>query len=240
MPDLTGKVAIVTGGSKGIGRAIAGALAGAGADIVLCSRHEQEARQAAQDIENSFESRALGLACDVRELEDVRRLIETTVNELGGLDILIANAGVGAFGAIDELEPQDWRATIDTNLTGVYYCCHEAVPHLKKQEEGGWIITIGSLAGRYAIAGGTAYNASKFGLVGFTEALMLDIRDQGIRVSCVMPGTVDTYFNESVPTGESWKLAPADVARVVLQLLEHERRSLPSRVELRPSAPKKG
>lgn len=240
MPDLEGKVALVTGGSKGIGRAIAGALAGAGADIVLCSRNAEEAKQAAHDIQNSADTRALGIRCDVREIADVRDLIDTTVNEFGGLDILVANAGVGAFAPIDEIEPEDWAATIETNLSGVFYCCREAVPHLKKRDQGGWIITIGSLAGRYAIAGGTAYNASKFGLVGFTEALMLDVRNHGIRVSCVMPGTVDTYFNESVPTGETWKLAPADVARVVLQLLDHEARSLPSRVELRPSQPKKG
>jgi NAD(P)-dependent dehydrogenase (short-subunit alcohol dehydrogenase family) len=239
MPDLSGKVAIVTGGSKGIGRAIAGSLAGAGADVVLCSRNEKEAVQAATDIAESAAGRAMGMSCDVRDPNDVRRLVEAAINKYGGLDILIANAGVGTFAPIDELPADEWRATIETNLSGVYHCCHQAVPHLKKRGAG-WIITIGSLAGRYAIAGGTAYNASKFGLVGFTEALMLDVRQQGIRVSCVMPGTVDTYFNDTVPTGESWKLAPADVAKVVLQLLDHEARSLPSRVELRPSQPKKG
>ncbi len=238
MPDLTDKVAIVTGGSKGIGRAIAQALAGAGAKVVLCSRDEKEAQKAAHDIAGSAEGRAVGVGCDVQKLDDVKNLLETAVSAFGGLDILIANAGVGAFAPIDEIKPDDWHAMIDTNLTGVYYCCHVAVPEIKKRG-GGWIITIGSLAGRYALAGGTAYNASKFGLIGFSEALMLDVRHQGIRVSCIMPGTVDTYFDERMPTGESWKLAPSDVARVVLQTLDHDERSLPSRVEIRPSQPRK-
>ncbi len=238
MPDLTDKVAIVTGGSKGIGRAIAQALAGAGANVGLCSRDEKEAQKAAHDIAGSAEGRAVGVGCDVQKLDEVRNLLETAVSAFGGLDILIANAGVGAFAPIDEMGPDDWHAMIDTNLTGVYYCCHVAVPEIKKRG-GGWIITIGSLAGRYALAGGTAYNASKFGLIGFTEALMLDVRHQGIRVSCIMPGTVDTYFDERMPTGESWKLAPSDVARVVLQTLDHDERSLPSRVEIRPSQPRK-
>ncbi|UCC72496.1 MAG: SDR family oxidoreductase [Gemmatimonadota bacterium] len=238
MADLQGKVAVVTGGSKGIGHAIARALCGAGADVTLCSRDESEAAGAAAEL-GSRGGRALGIAADVRKLEDVEHLVAATVREFGGLDILIANAGVGGgFGPVDEIEPEVWHRVIDTNLTGVYHCCHEAVPELKRRG-GGWIITIASLAGRYAFAGGTAYNASKFGLLGFTEALMLDLRDHGIRVSCIMPGTVDTYFDAKQPTGESWKLAPDDVARTVLQLLAHEDRALPSRVELRPSQPQR-
>ncbi|MEE8520544.1 MAG: SDR family NAD(P)-dependent oxidoreductase, partial [Gemmatimonadota bacterium] len=131
---------------------------------------------------------------------------------------------------------ETWNRVIDTNLTGVFYSCREAIPELKKRG-GGWIITIGSVAGRYTMPGGTAYNASKWGLRGFTEALMLDVRHHGIRVSTIMPGTVDTYFNDNLPSGESWKLAPADVARVVIQLLEHDPRSLPSKIEIRPSQP---
>jgi 3-oxoacyl-[acyl-carrier protein] reductase len=238
MADLTGKVAVVTGGSKGIGRAIARAMCERGADVALCSRHESEALRAAQELDSGGGGRALGIAADVRKPEDVNRLIATTVAEFGGLDILVANAGVGGgFGPVDEIEPETWHRVIDTNLTGVYYCCREAVPELKKRGRG-WIITIASLAGRYAFAGGTAYNASKFGLIGFTEALMLDLRDHGIRVSCVMPGSVNTHFNDREPSGESWKLAPDDVARAVTQLLAHEDRALPSRVELRPSQPK--
>lgn len=238
MADLTGKVAVVTGGSKGIGRAIAREMCERGADVALCSRHESEALRAAQELGSGGGGRALGIAADVRKLEDVKRLIAATVAEFGGLDILVANAGVGGgFGPVDEIEPETWHRVIDTNLTGVYYCCREAVPELKKRGRG-WIITIASLAGRYAFAGGTAYNASKFGLIGFTEALMLDLRDHGIRVSCVMPGSVNTHFNDWEPSGESWKLAPDDVARAVTQLLAHDDRALPSRLELRPSQPK--
>lgn len=247
MLDLKGKVAVVTGGSKGIGRAIAAALAGAGADVVLCSRDGSEAERAAAEIAKAgaggidvAAGRALGVRADVRELADVKRLVAAALEEFGGLDILIANAGVGGgFDPIDKIDPEVWEAVIGTNLTGIFYCCHEAVPELRKRG-GGWIITIGSLAGRYAFAGGTAYNASKFGLIGFTESLMLDVRHDGIRVSCVMPGTVDTYFGDSEPGGDSWKLTPSDVARTVLQLLEHEDRSLPSRIELRPSQPQRG
>jgi NAD(P)-dependent dehydrogenase (short-subunit alcohol dehydrogenase family) len=247
MLDLRGKVAIVTGGSKGIGHAIGAALVGSGADVVLCSRDESEAERAAAEIAKVGAAggdlevgRALGIEADVRKLDDVRRLIAAALEEFGGLDILIANAGVGGgFNRVDEIDPDVWEAVIGTNLTGVFYCCHEAVPELKKRG-GGWIITIGSLAGRYAFAGGTAYNASKFGLIGFTEALMLDVRHDGIRVSCIMPGTVDTYFGDREPGGDSWKLTPADVARTVLQLLEHEERALPSRIELRPSQPQRG
>lgn len=239
MTRLQGKAAIVTGGSKGIGKAIARSLVESACDVVLCARSGLQAETAAAELGGAGKGRAIGLEADVRELGDVERLVETAVRELGGLDILVANAGVGGgFGPVDEMPPATWHAVIDTNLTGVYNCCHKAVPELKKRG-GGWIIAIGSLAGRYAFAGGTAYNASKFGLLGFTEALMLDVRNYGIRVSCIMPGSVDTYFNDSEPGGESWKLAPADVAKVVLQLLEHEDRSLPSRVELRPSQPKK-
>ena len=239
MPDLNGKTAIVTGGSKGIGLAIAASLAQGGADVVLCSRRADEAEAAAASLAKSGGGRILGVQADVRELDDVRRLVDTTAKECGGPDILIANAGVGGgFGSIEEIPPDTWHQVIDTNLTGVYYCCHLAVPEMKKRG-GGWIITIGSLAGRYAFAGGTAYNASKFGLLGFTEALMLDVREFGIRVSCIMPGSVDTYFNDRPPSGESWKLAPDDVALTVRQLLEHDARALPSRVELRPSRPKR-
>ncbi len=237
MPDLSGKVAIVTGASKGIGQAIAASLCGAGADVVICSRDESEAAVAAEDLAEPGSGRAIGLGVDVRDLDRVRKLVETAVGAFGGLDILIANAGIGGgFAPIDEIEPEEWHRVIDTNLTGVYYCCHEAVPQMKKRG-GGWIITIGSLAGRNTFAGGSAYNASKFGLLGFTEAMMLDVRHDGIRVSSIMPGSVDTYFNDREPGRDSWRLASDDVARTVMQLLEFPERALPSKIELRPSQP---
>ena len=240
MPDLEGKVAVVTGASKGIGRAIAVALCEAGADVAVCSRNADQAAAAAEEIDYGGEGRAMGVEADVREMTDVRRMIEVTVREFGKLDILVANAGIGGgFGSIEEIGPDDWSQVIDTNLTGVYNCCHVAVPEMRKRGSG-WIITIGSLAGRYAFAGGTAYNASKFGLIGFSEALMLDVREHGIRVSCVMPGSVDTYFNDTEPMGDTWKLSSEDVAKSVLQLLDYDARALPSRVELRPSRPRPG
>ena len=238
MTELRDRVAIVTGSTKGIGRAIAERLAGAGAHVVVSARNEAEVAEAARAIGARGGGRALGVPCDVRSLEQIRQLMQRTAGELGGVDILVNNAGVGAFAAIDELSPDDWTRVIETNLTGAFYCSREVIPHLKRRGAG-WIINIGSLAGRYTMAGGTAYNASKWGLVGFSEALMLDVRDAGIRVSCVMPGTVDTYFRDRPPTGDDWKLTPDDVARTVVQLLEHDPRSLPSKVELRPARPPK-
>lgn len=238
MSDLRDQAAIVTGSTKGIGRAIAEALAAAGARVVVSARDRAAVARVAEAINAREGGRALGIPCDVRELSEVRRLVETTARQLGRIDVLVNNAGVGGFAPIDELAPEVWRRVIDTNLTGAYYCTHEVVPHMKRRGSG-WIINVGSLAGRYAVAAGAAYNASKWGLLGFSEALMLDLRDQGIRVSCVMPGTVDTYFNEKVPSGDAWKLTPSDVARVVVQLLDHDLRSLPSRVELRPARPPK-
>ncbi|HEX8431306.1 MAG TPA: SDR family NAD(P)-dependent oxidoreductase, partial [Longimicrobium sp.] len=185
--DLSGKVAVVTGSTKGIGYAIAEALAAAGADVVVSARNEAEVREAAERLTSVGAGRAVGVACDVRKHDDVKRLIGAAV-ELGGVDILINNAGVGIFGTVDGMSAEEWHAVIGTNLDGVFFCCHEAIPHLRKG--GGWIINIGSLAGRNAFAGGAAYNASKFGLLGFSEAMMLDVRHDDIRVSCIMPGSV--------------------------------------------------
>jgi len=234
--DLSGKVAIVTGSTKGIGYAIAEALAGAGADVVVSARNEEEVRAAAERLGSVGSGRAVGVACDVREHDDVKRLISAAA-ELGGVDILINNAGVGIFGTVDGMSADEWHTVIATNLDGVFFCCHEAIPHLRKG--GGWIINIGSLAGRNAFAGGAAYNASKFGLLGFTEAMMLDVRHDDIRVSCIMPGSVSTYFGEHTPSeADAWKIQPEDVARLVMDLLAMPARSLPSKIEIRPSRPK--
>jgi 3-oxoacyl-[acyl-carrier protein] reductase len=237
--QVRGKTAVVTGGSKGIGYAIAEALVRAGANVVISARHAEEVEKAARTLNEAGEGRALGVVCDVRKHEDVRRMIARTVEELGGVDVLVNNAGVGAFAPLDELPPEKWHQVIETNLNGVYYCCHEAIPHMK-QGGGGWIINIASLAGKNAVPGGTAYNASKFGLVGFSEALMLDVRQHDIRVNYIMPGSVSTYFNEHTPSeADAWKIQPEDIAQLVMDLLAMHPRTLPSRIEVRPSRPPK-
>lgn len=238
MPELRGKVAVVTGGTRGIGRAIAEALLGSGANVVLTGRRAEDAERVARELDGG-DGRALGLACDVRDPTSCRELIEGAVQAFGRLDILINNAGVGHFAPVAEMAVEDWQRVIETNLSGVFYCTHEALPHLKAAG-GGWVINIGSLAGKNAFPGGAAYNASKFGLVGFTEALMQEVRGDGIRVSSIMPGSVATAFNHPSPgTGDEWKIQPQDIAQLVLDLLDMPARTLPSRIEVRPSMPRR-
>lgn len=235
--ELGGQVAIVTGASKGIGYAIAESLVDAGARVMICARHAAEVEEAAGRLSARGAGEALGIACDMREHEQVQNLVQQTIERFGRLDILVNNAGVGRFAPIDELTPEAWHQVLDTNLTGVFYACHAAIPHLRRAG-GGWIINIGSLAGKNPFAGGAAYNASKFGLLGFSEAMMLDVRHDDIRVTCIMPGSVQTYFNDSVPDGSGdWKLQPEDIARMVLDLLAFPPRALPSRIEMRPTRP---
>ena len=238
--DLRGKTAIVTGASKGIGYAVADALAAAGANVVICARSAEDVARASRGLESRGEGRVMGVTCDMRDHDDVRRLIDHAVEEFDGLDVLINNAGVGLFSPIDELTPEEWRGIIETNLNGPYYASHAAIPHMKRRG-GGWIINIGSLAGKNPMPGGTAYNASKFGLLGFSEAMMLDVRHHGIKVSCVMPGSVSTHFNEHTPDAQAdaWKIQPEDVAQIVMDLLAMPERTLPSRVEVRPTRPPK-
>lgn len=238
MESLKGKVALVTGGSRGIGRAIAAALLREGMSVVICARRQSEIDRALSDLRNAGEQVA-GQVCDVRDYKQVSALFKFVDNSFGGLDVLINNAGIGLFSNIDDMSPEDWRAVIETNLNSLFYCCHEAVPRLRARGSG-YIINIGSLAGKNAFAQGTAYNASKFGLIGFSEALMQEVRYDNIRVSYVMPGSVKTSFTGVTGdrvTEELWKLLPEDVAQVVVDLLHHNPRSLPSRVEIRPSRP---
>jgi NAD(P)-dependent dehydrogenase (short-subunit alcohol dehydrogenase family) len=237
--DLKGKVAIVTGSTKGIGLAIAEALAAHGARVVISSRTADDVRRVAADFEKQHGAgSALGIPCDVGRYEDCHELVARTVKQFGRLDVLVNNAGVGGFRPVAEMEPERWRAVIETNLSGLFYCSREAIPLLKKSGDG-WIINIGSLAGKNAFPGGAAYNASKFGLIGFSEALMQEVRHDNIRVTYIMPGSVATEFDgTSTPSG-SWMIQPEDLAEIVLDLLRLPKRTLASRVEVRPSKPPK-
>ena len=236
--DLTGKACLVTGATKGIGRAIAEAFAAAGADVVVSARTSSDVERVEADLDIGATGRVVGFAADVSRPEDCVRLIDETVAAVGRLDVLVNNAGVGILTSIEDLSVDDWQTQIDTNLRGVFCCAKAAVPHLKSTE--GWIINIGSLAGRNPFAGGSGYNASKFGLVGMTEAMMLDLRHSGIRVSMVMPGSVNTRFGGGYPeSGRDWALGADDVASAVLHLLSYPENAHVSRVEMRPSRPPK-
>jgi NAD(P)-dependent dehydrogenase (short-subunit alcohol dehydrogenase family) len=232
--NLKNKIAIVTGGSKGIGRAIAAALIRADLTVCIAARHQNEI-----DAAIKAGDATTGRLCDVRDYDQVKALVDYTVKELGGLDILVNNAGIGIFQAVEETSPEDFRAVLETNLNGVFYCCHEAIPEMKKRG-GGYIINISSLAGANPHPRMAAYNASKFGLNGFSEALMQEVRHDNIKVSYIMPGSVNTEFGGDAASDEkSWQLTPEDIARVVVDLLHHDDRALPSRIEIRPSKPPK-
>ena len=237
--QLIGKAAIVTGGTKGIGRAIAEALIIAGVKVSICGRSEDELNDAVSHLNELGEGHATGTVCDVRKYDDITALFDHTVQTFGGVDILVNNAGVGLFATVEDMTPEDFRAVLETNVFGVFYCCHHAIP-LMKQRGGGYIINISSLAGANPHPRMAAYNASKFGLNGFSEALMQEVRHDGIKVSYIMPGSVNTEFGGDTPdASKSWQLQPQDIARTVLDLLHHDDRSLASRVEIRPSKPPK-
>lgn len=237
--NLQGKNAIVTGGTKGIGRAIAEALIGEGLSVCISARRQSEIDDAVQELNQRDQGKAIGFVCDVRNHDQVKALINHAARELGGLDVLVNNAGIGIFETVAETSPEDFRAVLETNLFGVFYGCHEAIPEMKKRG-GGYIINISSLAGTNPHPRMAAYNASKFGLNGFSEALMQEVRHDNIKVSYIMPGSVNTEFGGDSPSDEKdWQLRPADIARVVVDLLHHDDRSLPSRVEIRPSKPPK-
>jgi len=236
---LSGSKAVVTGGTKGIGRAIARALIGVGVDVVISSRHEEELTKTTRELNEVGPGRCAGAICDVRDESQVKEFFTHAATILGGLDILINNAGVGLFAPVEQMSGDDFRAVIETNLCGVFYCCHEAIP-LLKQRGGGYIINVSSLAGANPHAEMAAYNASKFGLNGFSEALMQEVRHDGIKVSYIMPGSVNTEFGGDEPSAtKSWQLQPEDIAQVVIDLLNYPQRALPSRIEIRPSQPPK-
>jgi 3-oxoacyl-[acyl-carrier protein] reductase len=232
MTSLTGKVAFVTGGSRGIGLAAAKALVSSGASVAITGTDQGRLDAAV----SALGTKTLGLRADVRKYEEVEAAISQTVSRFGGLDILVNNAGVGVFRPVSEMTVDEWHQIIDTNLSGVFYCCHAALPHLKTRG-GGWIINISSLASKNAFVNGAAYCASKSALNAFSETLMQEVRYDGIRVAYVLPGSVNTGFGGLSNTKSEWALMPDDVAEVIVDLIAHPSRSLPSRVEIRPAQP---
>ncbi|MEO7539694.1 MAG: SDR family oxidoreductase [Pyrinomonadaceae bacterium] len=236
--NLSDKVAVVTGGTKGIGFAIAEGLSKGGASIYICGRDGIELAAAADKLSRSGKV-AAGI-CDVRSEDHVREMLAAAEKAFGGIDILVNNAGMGIMGkTVEEMTGDEFRQTLETNLFGVFYACHHVIPTMKDRG-GGYIINISSLAGQNAHPRMAAYNASKFGLNGFSEALMQEVRHDNIKVSCICPGSVNTNFGGDTPSeSKAWQLQPADVAQVVIDLLSMDARALPSKIEIRPSKPPK-
>lgn len=234
-----GTVAVVTGSTRGIGRAVAEALVRGGGRVMVSSRRSEAVDETVAALQQLGSGEAAGQVCDVQDPAACHALVGAAVERFGGLDVLVNNAGLGRFATIQEMEAEIWDAQIRTNLDAVFHCSRAAIPHLRARG-GGWIFNIGSLAGRNAFSGGVAYNASKWGLLGMTEAMMLDLRHEGIRVSCIMPGSVNTHFFEGGPHPEDdWKLQSEDIAQVITDLMAFPDRALPSKVEIRPSRPPK-
>ena len=233
----TRPVALITGGSRGIGRAAAEALLEEGWTVFLCSKSEDSVASAVEELAQRYEDRVRGRAVDVRDQQQVEDAVDWVVAEAGRLDCLVNNAGLGAFGPVDELTGEQWRRVIDTNLSGAFYMLRAAA-HAMMARGSGWILNIASLASKNPFAGGGAYNASKFGLLGLSEAAMLDLRHHGIRVAAILPGSVDTDFRPGGRRPQTdWMLQPEDVARTIVDLVRYPDRALPSRIELRPSRP---
>jgi 3-oxoacyl-[acyl-carrier protein] reductase len=237
MENISDKVVLITGGSKGIGLGIAQSLINLNAKVAITSRSLKAAEDAARQLETIRPGNILALESDVRSYDSQKRSVEAVVEKWGRLDVLVANAGLGHFGSIEDLTPEQWQETIDTNLTGVFYSIKSTLGALKNSK--GYIITIASLAGTNFFAGGSAYNASKFGLVGFTQAVMLDVRNHGIKVTTIMPGSVATDFGSQHGSNDSWKIQPQDIGQMVVDLLNMNPRTLPSKIEVRPTIPGK-
>jgi NAD(P)-dependent dehydrogenase (short-subunit alcohol dehydrogenase family) len=238
MNDLGKKTALITGGTKGIGFGIAEALLKEGINVSITGRNKATAQEAAKKLNahGNDRAQALGLEADVRNLESQQRAVKQTLEQFGRLDIVIANAGLGHFGSVEDLTIDQWKETLDTNLSGPFYSLKAALEPLKKNQ--GYFITISSLAGTNFFKGGSAYNASKFGLTGFTQAAMLDLRDHGVKVSTIMPGSVSTHFNGNEPDEkDAWKIQKEDIGQLVVDLLRMNPRTLPSKIEVRPSMP---
>ncbi len=238
MNELKTKIALITGGTKGIGYGIAAALMQEGISVAITGRSKDTADEAANKLSSKSgnNARAIGLEADVRSYESQQKALKMAIEEYGKVDIVIANAGIGHFASVDEISIEDWKETIDTNLSGPFYTLKASLEQLKKNK--GYFITISSLAGTNFFKGGGAYNASKFGLTGFTQAAMLDLRDKGIKVSTIMPGSVSTHFNGNEPDDkDSWKIQKEDIGKLVVDLLKMNPRTLPSKIEVRPTSP---
>lgn len=233
---VKGQVALVSGGSRGIGRAVVETLLAEGLRVYFCSRSQESVDEALAELRRGGGGeRVFGRAVDVRDEAAVGRFVAEVEKEAGRIDVLVNNAGVGLFAPVDEISGEDWRRVLGTNLDGPFYFLRATAPGMRRRGSG-WVINIASLAGKNAIPGGAAYNASKYGLLGLAEAAMLDLRGDGIRVTTILPGSVDTDFHQR---GGDWMLRPEDVARAVRDLLAYPPRALPSHVELRPTTPKK-
>lgn len=238
MNNLQNKVALITGGTKGIGFGVAQSLLAQGINVAITGRSTEKSMEAAQLLNGSGNDSvyAIGIAADVRDYESQRQAVEAVLKEFGQLDFVIANAGLGHFGSIEDISIQQWQETIDTNLTGAFFTLKASLDAIIKTK--GYYISISSLAGTNFFAGGSAYNASKFGLTGFTQAAMLDLRKHGVKVSTIMPGSVSTYFNNHQPNeNDAWKIQSEDIGQLVVDLLKMNPRTLPSKIEVRPTMP---
>ena len=238
MKNLKDKVALITGGTAGIGFGIALSLMNEGMNVVVTSRDEDRALDAAKKLDKATTSsvKAHGIQADVRDLESQQKAVKDVVEMFGQLDVVIANAGLGHFASIEDLTSEQWQETIDTNLTGVFNSIKASVEALKKSK--GYYITISSLAGTNFFEKGSAYNASKFGVTGFTQSVMLDLRKHNIKVSTIMPGSVATHFNNHEPSEkDAWKIQSEDIGELVVDLLKMNERTLPSKIEVRPTMP---
>lgn len=228
------KVALITGGTKGIGLAIVERLLNEGYKVAFTGRNEHEIDRLNLTLEEKFPNKVLGIKADVQSFESITKAVERVIEYFGKLDILVANAGIGIFKNIMDLTIEDWDQTITTNLDGVFYSVKATLPHIIKEK--GYIITMASLAGTNFFPEASAYNASKFGLVGFTQSLMLDVRKYDVKVTTIMPGSVATQFNNHVPSdADAWKIQPEDLGQMVVDLLNMPARTLPSKIEVRPS-----
>ncbi|MCH7411982.1 SDR family oxidoreductase [Belliella sp. R4-6] len=236
MQNLTNKTALITGGSKGIGYGIAEALMAKGMRVAITSRSQSAADKAVEELNKLGRGEAFALEADVRNFDSQQQAVDKVIEKWGQLDLLVANAGIGHFASIEDISLEQWHETIDTNLTGVFYSMKAGLEGLKKSK--GYFISISSLAGTNFFANGSAYNASKFGVTGFTQAAMLDVRKHGIRVTTIMPGSVATYFNDHQPSEkDAWKIQIEDLGQMVADLMQMNSRTLPSKIEVRPTMP---